>query len=174
MIAGRERIIRREIEAGTGADIRIAVDQSGRRTALRLWFADLDERNGPLAELKPHGLKGYQVNLGFGTFSGDIIRQIKAAGEEDVGLARALVASIGGAVDLQIHGQMPESWVVDSGEFRITALAKDLPDDPDEALIKVSREVLVPLMAAMAARTAVASILPFAYEREHSRKSQQH
>jgi hypothetical protein len=47
MISDRQDIIRRELEAGTGAAIGMAVDQSGTRTGLRLWFADLDDRHGP-------------------------------------------------------------------------------------------------------------------------------
>lgn len=150
MISGRQDIIRKELEAGTGAAIGMADDQSGKRTALRLWFDDLDERHGPVAELRPHGLRGYRVVLGFGSFSGEIIQQIRSAGEEDVGLARALVASICPAVELDLSGQHRDDWRVDSGAFRITAIARSLADDQDEALIKVCRDVLVPLMAAMA------------------------
>ena len=91
MISDRQDIIQRELEAGTGAAIGMAVDQSGTRTGLRLWFADLDERHGPIAELHPYGIRGYRVALGFGKFAGEVVRQIQAAGAEDVGLARALV-----------------------------------------------------------------------------------
>jgi 5-methylcytosine-specific restriction protein A len=139
-----------ELEAGTGAAIGMAVDQSGTRTGLRIWFADLDERNGPVAELRPYGIWGYRVALGFGKFAGEVVRQIQAAGAEDVGLARALVASISPAVDLQISGHGRDDWHVDSGAFKITATARGLPDDQDEAVAKVCRDVIVPLLAAMA------------------------
>ena len=150
MISDRQDIIQRELEAGTGAAIGMAVDQSGTRTGLRLWFADLDERHGPVAELRPYGIRGYRVALGFGKFAGEIVRQIRAAGEEDVGLARALVASISPAVDLDLSGQGRDDWHVDSGAFKITATARGMPDDHDEAVATVCREVIVPLMAAMA------------------------
>lgn len=150
MIVGRQDIIRRELESGTGAAIGMAIDQSGTRTGLRLWFDDLDDRHGPVAELRPHGLHGYRVTLGFGSFSGQILRQIQAADEEDVRLARALVSSVSGSVEVDLGGQSPDSWQVDSGDFKITATARGLRDGQDEALIKVSRDVMVPLMAAMA------------------------
>lgn len=150
MISDRQDIIRMELEAGTGAAIGMAVDQSGMRTGLRLWFADLDERHGPVAELRPYGIRGYRVTLGFGKFAGEVVRQIQAAGAEDVGLARALVASISPAVDLQISSHGRDDWHVDSGAFRITATARGLPDDQDEAVAKVCRDVIVPLLAAMA------------------------
>lgn len=150
MISDRQDIIQRELEAGTGAAIGIAVDKSGTRTGLRLWFADLDERHGPVAELRPYGIRGYRVTLGFGKFSGEIVRQIRAACAEDVGLARALVASISPAVDLDLSGQGRDDWHVDSGAFKITAIARGFPDDQDEAVGTVCRDVIVPLMAAMA------------------------
>ena len=150
MIADRQEIIRKELEAGTGADVGMAVDQSGTRTGLRLWFDDLDERHGPVAELRPFGLRGYRVTLGFGKFAGEIVRRIKAAEPEDVGLARALVASINPAVDLDLSGQGRNDWHVNSGAFKITATARALPEDQDEAVAVVCRDVIVPLMAAMA------------------------
>jgi 5-methylcytosine-specific restriction protein A len=150
MISDRKDIIRMELEAGTGAAIGMAVDQSGTRTGLRLWFADLDERHGPVAELRPYGIRGYRVALGFGKFAGEVVRQIQAAGAEDVGLARALVASISPAVDLQVSGHGRDDWYVDSGAFKITATARGLPDDQDEAVAKICRDVVVPLLAAMA------------------------
>lgn len=150
MIAGRQEKIRAELEAGTGAAIGMAVDQSGLRTGLRLWFADLDDRHGPVVEMKPFGMRGYRVTLGFGKFAGEVICQIQAAGPDDVGLARALVNSIGETVDLDLSGQPRSDWVIDSGAFTITATARGLVADPDEAVTLVSRDIIVPLMAAMA------------------------
>ena len=150
MISARQDIIRRELEAGTGAAIGMAVDQSGARTGLRIWFADLDDRHGPIAELRPYGIRGYRVVLGFGKFAGEVVRQIQSAAAEDVGLARALVASISPSVALDLSGQGGETWYVDSGAFKITATARGLAEDQDEAVTGVCREAIVPLMAAMA------------------------
>jgi 5-methylcytosine-specific restriction protein A len=150
MISARQEIIRRELEAGTGAAICMAVDQSGTRTGLRLWFADLDDRHGPVAELRPYGIRGYRVALGFGKFAGEVVRQIQSAGVEDVGLARALIASISPTVALDFFGQDRDNWNVDSGTFKISATARGLPEDQDEAVTVVCRETIVPLMAAMA------------------------
>ena len=150
MIAARQDIILREIAAGTGADIGMSVDTTGTRTGLRIWFADLGERHGPVTHLRPHGLNGYRVVLGFGTFAGEVLRQIHNADEEDVALARALVASIGAAAEVDLSGQRHEDWRVESGAFRITATARGLPKEPDEAVARVCRDVIVPLMGAMA------------------------
>jgi 5-methylcytosine-specific restriction protein A len=150
MISGRQDKIRTELEAGTGAAIGMAVDQKGLRTCLRLWFVDLDERHGPVVEMKPFGIRGYRVTLGFGKFAGGVIRQIKAAGPDDISLARALVNSIKDTVELDLFGQTRSEWAVTSGAFKITATARGLVADPDEAATTVSRDIIVPLMAAMA------------------------
>lgn len=150
MIAAWQDIVRREIEAGTGAMIGMSVDPTGLRTGLRIWFADLDERRGPIVDLRPHGLRGYRATLGFGTFAGEIVRQIQAAGDEDVRLARALVNSISPDVELDLSGQERGNWKILSGGFRITATVRRTSEASDEAVARVSRDVVVPLMAAMA------------------------
>lgn len=150
MLSARQTLIREELETGTGAAIDMAVDSSKSRTGLRIWFADLDERHGPVAELRPHGLKGYAVTLSFGAFAGEVVRRISSAGAEDVHLARALVASIDSSVEIEIQGQDTADWKITSGDFKMTAIIRNLPRDPEVALTQVSRDTIVPMMAAMA------------------------
>ncbi|MXR32151.1 HNH endonuclease [Pseudomonas sp. PICF6] len=151
MIAGKKDLILRELEEGTGAAIAAAVDKSGRRSGLRIWFGDLDQKHGPVAELKPYGLKGHSVSLSFGSFSGEVIGQIRKASLEDVQLARALIASIRPDIAVDISGQDVSDWTVTSGSFRMTARVRD-QDHPheDAAIIAICRDVIVPMMAAMA------------------------
>jgi hypothetical protein len=151
MLAGKKDLILRELEEGTGAAMSAAVDSSGLRSGLRIWFADLDERHGPVAELRPYGLKGHSVTLSFGTFSGEIINQIRRASSEDVQLARALIASIRPDIEVQISGQARPDWTVTAGSFRMTARIRDqdLPHE-DVAITAICRDVIVPMMAAMA------------------------
>ena len=150
MIAASQDIIRQEIQAGTGAAIGMAVDGSGMRTALRLWFEDLEERYGPVVELKPYGLRGYRVTLAFGRFAGEVVRKIQSAVDEDVRLARALVASIGRQIELDLGDQTRDDWQVASGAFTITATVRGVPAEPEAAIPLVCRDVIVPLMGAMA------------------------
>lgn len=151
MIAGKKDLILRELEEGTGAAIAAAVDRGGRRSGLRIWFGDLDQKNGPVAELKPYGLKGHVVGLSFGSFSGEVIGQIRKASSEDVQLARALIASIRSDIEVDVFGQNTPDWTVRSGSFRMTARIRD-QDHPNEdaAIIATCRDVIVPMMAAMA------------------------
>ena len=50
MIAHNRELILRELEEGTGASISVEVDDVGLRSSLRIWFSDLAEQRGPIAE----------------------------------------------------------------------------------------------------------------------------
>ncbi|WP_027155584.1 HNH endonuclease [Mesorhizobium sp. WSM2561] len=150
MIGRKKDLIRKELEEGTGAAIAVAVDESGLRSGLRIWFADLEEKHGPVAELRPHGLRGHRVELAFGKFSGAILTQIRQAQAEDIQLARALVSSINSEARIEIPGQDLAEWAIDNGNFRMTATIRH-EAQPDDAAVSVTcREVIVPMMAALA------------------------
>jgi len=151
MLAAKKDLILKELQEGTGAAMAAVADRTGLRTGLRIWFADLDEKHGPIAELRAYGLKGHRVDLTFGTFSSGILSQIKKALPEDVQLARALVASVGPEVELDISGQDQLTWSVTDGKFRMTAKIRELKyPDEDSTVIATCRAVIVPMMAAMA------------------------
>lgn len=151
MIAEKTDLILTELLEGTGAAFNAAVRQTGLRRTLRIWFQDLDEKHGPVAELRPFGLKGHQVHLSFGSFAASVIAQMQRAAPDDVQLARALIASIHPVVNVEIKGQNVENWCVIDGSFQIIATVRDLEQaDTDIALIATCRNVIVPIMAAMA------------------------
>lgn len=151
MIFAKKDLIQRELQEGTGAAFTAAVDHTGLRSGLRIWFDDLDERHGPVAELRPYGLKGFRVDLTFGNFSKEVINQILKASPEDILLARALVASIRAEIGIEVHGQSLHEWSVTNGAFRMTAKIRDQENpNSDAAVIVTCREVIVPMMAAMA------------------------
>jgi 5-methylcytosine-specific restriction protein A len=151
MIGTKKDLIRREIEEGTGAKIGLSVDASGTFSAMRIWFADLSERHGPVAELRPHGLRRHKVTLRFGSFSGAVLRQIGEASTEDTRLAQALVATIAPEVELDFGTQSRESWAVTDGAFKITAIIRHTESIEDDAAVtRTCQEVIVQIMAAMA------------------------
>jgi len=151
MITAKRQLIADALLTGTGAEVALAVDTDGLRSGMRLWFADLDERHGPVAELKPYGLKSHRVRLTFGNFSGAVIRQIGQAPIEDQQLARALVSSINPEHEVSIHGQALANWTVASGSFQLNAVVRHVEGpDTDEAVRRTCQEVIVPVMAAMA------------------------
>jgi 5-methylcytosine-specific restriction protein A len=151
MLAAKKELILKELAEGIGATVSAEVDHSGLRSALRIWFGDLDKKHGPVAELRAHGLKGHRVTLTFGNFSKEVLSQILAASPEDVQLARALVASILPGADVQIPGQSMSEWKIVDGAFRMMATVRK-QEHPleDTSVIVTCRDVIVPMMAAMA------------------------
>lgn len=151
MLDGKENQIIQALQLGTGAAIGASVRHEGLRAGIRIWFGDLDERHGPVADLRPHGLGGYRVELTFGQFSGQVIAQIGKASAEDIQLARALVESIRENVDIEITGQRRNEWTVNDGTFRMVATVRARSQAGNEAvLVATCNEVIVPMMAAMA------------------------
>lgn len=152
MLAGKRNLIAEALKQGTGAAIAVRTLDAGKRKGLRIWFNDLDEKHGPVAELKPRGLKSHDVSLSFGAFSASVLGQIKRADAEDVTLARSLVRSVARSAKIDIPGQSATEWLVRDGTFRIEARYRheqNLPHE-DAAIYETCREVIVPLMAAIA------------------------
>jgi 5-methylcytosine-specific restriction enzyme A len=151
MIGAKQTLIQRELEVGTGAKIGVAVAAKGIRSSMQIWFSDLDQRHGPVAELSAVGLYSHRVDLYLGNFSGEVLSQIKSAEAEDIGLARALVTSISPEITLNYHGQSAENWIVGSGNFRMSATVRyEAQPDDDASIAKTCRDIIVPMMAAMA------------------------
>lgn len=151
MLAARQDLVLREIEEGTGAAIGMELDRSGRQTGLRLWFADLGRGQSPIVHLRPKGLTRYEAVLRFGNFAAATISQIRQANEEEVQLARALVSSIAASADVRCGSQDLDAWLVDGPDFTITVEKKSLANrSSDDTLVQTSRELVTPMLAAMA------------------------
>ena len=151
MLKNHTDLISKEIAEGTGAGIALSTREDGFRSGLDIWFSDLERNRGPVVELRPKGIKSHRVNLRFGNFSRPIIEQISEAPDEDIELARSLVESISAEAKVEIPGQTMDSWLVNEGGFRMHATLRhgESADSPD-AMIATCREVIVPMMAAMA------------------------
>jgi 5-methylcytosine-specific restriction protein A len=151
MLKHHSEIIKAELVEGTGAGISLSQVPGGLQTGLDIWFSDLRKRAGPVVELRAHGLKSHQVDLRFGMYSKDTLELISEAPAEDHLLARSLISSIAPYAKIAIDGQGAESWQVLDGTFRMSARIKHQQSANDvDAVIKTSREVIVPMMAAMA------------------------
>lgn len=151
MIPEKRELILKELSEGTGANFAATEVRDGLRHGLRIWFSDLDENHGPVAEIRAFGLKGFRVGLFFGNFSGYVIEQINRAAQEDVQLARALVGSIKNSILVEIPGQGMADWSVRDGTFEMKATVRNQDHlNEDAALIAICREVIVPIMASMA------------------------
>lgn len=152
MLAAKQALILREVEEGTGATINLELDRSGIQSGLRLWFADLPRSNGPIVTLRPAGLSRFEATLAFGNFSAATIAQMAKADAEEHQLARALVASVARNAELSISGdQHLDDWVIADGTFTIRAEKRGIDSRfGDEALTSTCREMVIPLLAAMA------------------------
>lgn len=152
MLGAKRSLIHREVEEGTGASIGLEVDQAALQSGLKLWFADLPRSHSPIVTLRPLGLHGFQAKLGFGNFAADTIEQMKRAGPEDVQLARALVASIAkGATVTFADGQTLGEWQVGHRGFALVAEKRNIAERlNDDTLAETCRELVIPLLAAMA------------------------
>jgi 5-methylcytosine-specific restriction protein A len=152
MLAGKHALIREEVEEGTGAAVCLEEDRSGLQTAIRLWFADLERSHSPIVTLRPTGLRRFTAELTFGNFAAGTIRQMQQAGDEEIQLARALIASVATGADVTIgNGQTTGNWVIDSGSFSLTAVKRDIDARfEDDSLADTCRAVVIPILAAMA------------------------
>ncbi|MFV1442676.1 HNH endonuclease [Phaeobacter sp. JH60H1] len=161
MLKDHADLIASELSEGTGASVALSIVASGIRSGLDIWFQDLKKRQGPIVELRPHGLKAHRVQLRFGNFSRQILKQISEAPAEDIQLARSLVTSIRVEANVEIPGQSLECWTVDDGRFTIAATLKhETTADGGDAIVATCREVIVPLMAAMAELIGYDEIVP--------------
>ncbi|SDI81131.1 HNH endonuclease [Lutimaribacter saemankumensis] len=154
MLARKKRLILDEVTAGTGAQIRMEEDANGIQSGLVLSFLDLKRSHSPAVTLRPKGLNGFVAHLSFGNFAADTIRQMQKASDEEVQLARALIASIKKDVSISvtIEGQQSlTSWKLTDGQFTITAEKRGLKRRyDDDVLVETCRELVTPMLAAMA------------------------
>lgn len=127
-------------------------DNSGIRTGIKSYFLGLTENQGPVCTITPSGLKRHRVSVHFGPFSKECVTQMKAASAERLAVARALLQGLSLENEVIIYpSQQPDSWTIDSVEFRIEVVVKNVAEPTTEdALIRTARKVMTPLMAAMA------------------------
>ena len=151
MLDLHKNVIESELNDGTGAEISVKPFKVERRQALKIWFYDLGEKVGPVAEIKRDGILSHRVTLSFGAFSQEVIDQIADATEEAEKLARTLVRCAAEASDLAVTGQSLDDWTVRDGTFKIIADCRyqEAEAATEEAAINTCRSVVIPLMAAM-------------------------
>jgi 5-methylcytosine-specific restriction enzyme A len=152
MLAAKQNLIREELVAGTGAAVDLDVETSQAQTGLKIWFSDIGRPQSPIVELHPKGLRRYVARLSFGSFAGPTLAQFQKAGAEEWQLARALVRSVSSSAEVKVEGdQSLDDWTIRDGAFTIVAEKKDIMNRyDDDALVLTCRELVVPMLAAMA------------------------
>ncbi len=150
----RIAILRALLEEGIGAPIEVEPEASGLRSGLRSYFAGLTPNQGPLFSIAPSGLTRHRVSMRFGKFAGPVITQMQAAGEDQKMLARGLLAQLADRPDttVSVRPEQPlEAWTVTGPGTEIDVVSRSI-DDPlsEDAVARTAREIMVPVMAAMA------------------------
>jgi 5-methylcytosine-specific restriction enzyme A len=162
MIDEKVGLVRRALEAGTGADVSLRADRSGLQTSLQIWFTDLTRRGGPVVTLGPSGLRRHRVVIKFGSASAKVLTQIRLADDEAKKLACALTASIDSQIEVVLpDGMTRQRWTVNGPDFFISAEKRgiDTPLDDDEIGL-TCEEIVVPLLAALAELIGYDEIAP--------------
>ena len=100
-----------------------------------------------------------------------MLRQIREADDEAQSLARALTTSIDASVIVRLPAGMErQNWTVVGQDFSMTAERKDIESPfSDDEINKTCKEVVVPLMAALAELIGYDEVLPDLPEDEVSK-----
>lgn len=155
-------IMKNVILTNVGAAVSINVDTSQRRQGLKVHFEDYTQAQGPNFLLRPKGLKRHLVELSFGSYSKSCLSQISShAGEEQYAVAKALLTEISKNHDLKFNdAEDIETWRAQaSSVISITVLGIDSQHD-DEAVVKTTEVVMVPLIASMAELMGFEDVTP--------------
>lgn len=151
MLSSAQKLVQQQTEEGTGAGIELEAEHTGTQTGLKLWFSDLGRSRSPIVHLRPKGLKRFEARLTFGNFAAETITQMQAAEPEEKQLARALVKSISKAAAVSCENQSLETWEVSGPAFSIVAEKRGVSDRfGDDALTSTCRDIVIPMLAAMA------------------------
>ncbi len=135
----------------TGASIGFKLTKPGKRSLLEIWFEDISKKNGPIFSLVPYGLKKNKITIEYGTFSNQILNQMKNASEEKKILAEALVNSLLISNTILIKKKLINAWSISliSDSISIITDAREFRTDEGK-LINTCQNVIAPLMGAFA------------------------
>lgn len=166
----RTALLRGLLEEGIGASIEVEPEASGLRSGLRAYFSGLTPNQGPLFNISPSGLTRHRVSMRFGKFAGPIIAQMQAASEEQKTLARGLLAQLAVRPDTTLTlrpDQLPSEWALVGPETKIDVVSRSIENPQSEdAVARTAREIMVPMMAAMAELIGYDEAEPVEYDVE--------
>jgi 5-methylcytosine-specific restriction enzyme A len=145
-----ERVIADAVSIGTGAAIITQLKKETRST-LRVGFSDLGWNHSPFIDIKPHGLKRFKFNSGFGTYARSTIERMNKSDDESHVLAYSLMDSIScSSTDVKIP-QMQNNRLDLNPAFGVSGLIKDLPaSDAETKMKQLAVGVIAPIMSAFA------------------------
>jgi len=136
---------------GIGVHVRGSKSPVEVRKALVFWYENYDRAAGPTFTIHPTGLKWHTVILKMGAYSLPCIRHIESyARPEEYQLAYALVEQLGEEYNLKVNTKGNRSdWKV-AADLAIEVRRKVSNPHSKEDLLESIREMMIPLIAAMA------------------------
>lgn len=145
-----ESVIADAVFAGTGAVI-ISRINKGDRSSLQVGFGDLGWNHTPFIEIRPHGLKRFMFQSGFGRFARDTINRMNGSDRESQLLAFSLMESLNTSVErIDLPRMDGGKWPIDRA-FKVGGRSKALQGNSlQEKLEGVAREIIAPIMSAFA------------------------
>ena len=152
MLSHHINVIQQSLSSAIGADITISQKKVRGRDLVELWFSDLDRVNGPIIELSPTGTRRHHIALRFGSFSSQIINQIKSANEESLELARSLISLLNNQFGVRLPlGMTTENWRISDIQFSLEIERIGIDEYLTEgAIVETCNNVITPILGALA------------------------
>ncbi len=152
--AQRELIAQTVFEV-TGVTINVATPRAdGIRASLLAYIDGYSTQEGPRFTIKPHGLKSHQVKAEMGNFAVPCIKQMQAAGLDQLALARSLIRQLAKEPETTVSispGQTPDDWVVTDNGFSIEIITRVEGDQySDVAVASTASRFMAPMLASLA------------------------
>lgn len=163
MIAYKPELLKQTVIKSVGADVSVEANTSGRRSGLDVWFAPWRKRDGPVFQLKPIGLRRHLVTMEFGKSSGLCLKRIAGRKVEQTTLSEALLKSIKANADFDFESLREEITPALMWSAQVKGLGSQ---HADESLISTTKNVMVPMIAAMAELLGFEEIVEFEPEFE--------
>jgi 5-methylcytosine-specific restriction protein A len=152
--AQRELIAQAVFEV-TGVTINVTTPRAdGIRASLLAYIDGYSSQEGPRFTIRPHGLKSHQVKAEMGNFAVPCIKQMQAAGVDQLALARSLIRQLAKEPDTTVSispGQTADDWVVTDNGFSIEIITRVEGDQySDEAVASTASRFMAPMLASLA------------------------
>lgn len=149
------RLIQESVLDQTGVLLNVSDQrQKGLRRSFFTWIDGYTKQDGPIFEIRPHGLKRIKITATMGVFSLPCIKVMQKASEESVNLSRSLIKELSKSPDVTVSvspNQTLENWVVTDQNFEIGFLVRSSNSRFNEdALIEISKRYLAPLLVCFA------------------------
>lgn len=152
MLSKHINLIKQTISDATGADIELVLKKIKNRDLIEIWFSELDKTKGPIIELSPAGTLRHNIKMRFGSFSDELIEQIKKTNHESQQLARLLLKTLNKECSVFFpEGMNFENWQISSKGFSLEIERRGISNYlSDDAIAETCFKIITPVLGALA------------------------